>query len=250
MLTKLSAFQSTLQARAQRQDQERELWERWKKTGDQMALQELFRSLQPLIQKISWNYTGNLPPAFIEGEVKKQVMKALESYDPARGTQLNTHIQNRTQKVLREIYKYQNPLRLAEESHLKIPAFQNVYDNLQSQLAREPTQLELAREMNTSIAEIRRLKAGMRRDLGAVEGGLLWRPAEKDRQKEILDLVYYELNPQEQQVLEYLYGLNGKPELAAKDIAVRMSLTPARVSQIKTRISSVVDRYFGPGQMK
>ena len=92
--------------------------------------------------------------------------------------------------------------------------------------------------------------AGMKRDLGAVAGGTAWQPTDKARQREILDLVYYELNSQEQQVLEYLYGLNGKPELPAKEIAKKMHLTPARISQIKKKISKVVDRYFGPGQRK
>lgn len=245
MLTKTAQMYGKLMDRAQRKQQEVEIWRTWKQTQDPTKLTELYGSLAPVIRKITLNYQGNLPPAFIEGEVKKQALKAFETYDPAKGTALATHVTNQSQKVLREIYKFQNPTRLAEESHIKVPAFQNVHANLTEQYGRPPTHLELARAFNTSVAEARRLQTGMRRDLGAIEGGMKWTPTMERREDEILDLLYYNLTSQEQQVLEYVYGRNGKPKLAAKDIALRMGVTPARVSQIKSRIADEMNKHFG-----
>lgn len=258
---KIAAYQAgkppiadRLAGRTEKKEQERILWDRWKASGetDQQALAELFQSLAPLIRKISLNYQGNLPPAFIEGEVKKHVLNALKTYDPTRlgpsgqSIQMNTHIMTQTQKVLREIYRYQNPTRIAEESHLKVPTFQNITSNLQTQLGRPPTSLEIAREMNVGITEVERLRAGARRDLGAIEGGLKWKMNDDDRMKEILLLLQPELTDEQQQVLEYTFGLNGKPELKqAKQVAQRMGVTQARISQHKKKISEVLTRHFG-----
>lgn len=240
-------FETRLSSKAEKRDKERELWDTWKKSGetDQYALSQLFQSLAPLIRKISLNYTGNLPPAFIEGEVKKQTLAALKTWNPDKA-QMNTHIQTQCQKVLREVYRYQNPTRIAEESHLRVPAFQNIQANLQSQLGRPPTSLEIAREMGVGVSEIERLRAGARRDLGAIEGGDKWKMGEEEKTKEILALIQYELTPDEQQVLEYTFGLNDKPELKqAKQIAQRMGVTQARISQHKKRISEVLNRHYG-----
>jgi RNA polymerase sigma factor (sigma-70 family) len=237
-----------LDARAAQRDREMQLWRRWKDSGqtDQQALGDLFQSLAPLIRKVSLNYTGNLPPAAVEGWTKQQVLAALKTYDPNRGTQLNTHIMTQTQKVLREVYRYQNPTRIAEESHLRVPAFQNVQANLQSQLGRPPTSLEIAREMGVGVSEVERLRAGARRDLGAIEGGMTWKREGKEKEREILALICYELTPQEQQVLELTFGMNGKPEMKqAKQIAAKLGITQARVSQIKKRISEVLTYHYG-----
>ena len=51
-----------------RQDKEIELWRQYKK-GDQQALEELMRSLRPLIKKLTMELTGNLPPSSIKAKV-------------------------------------------------------------------------------------------------------------------------------------------------------------------------------------
>lgn len=213
-------------------------------TGNQQTLGLLFQSLAPIIRKITLNYSGNLPQMFIEGEVKKNVLIALQSWDPNKA-QMNTHIQNQCQKVLREIYKVQAPARLAEESHLKVPAFQHVQANLSEQFGRPPTPLEIAREMQIGVNEVRRLQTGARKNLGAIEGAGSFKMSEKDRQNEVLDLIQYELTTQEQQVLNFSFGLHGSPALSSKDIAARMGLTAPRISQIRSRIHEVLQHHFG-----
>lgn len=242
-LVKTAAVVNRILDKSKRRKKEHELWNQWK-GGDQQALGGLFQSLNPLIRRISLGYQGNLPPAFVEGEVKKHAFKAIQSWDPKK-SQMNTHIMNRTQKTLREIYKYQNPTRLAEASHRQVPSFNNLFENMKQQKGRDPTVYEMAREFGVSVGEARRLRLGMRRDLSQVEGGLLWAPEDKDREKEILDQVYYELNPQEAQVYEHTFGLNKKKALGTKQTAAAMKLTPARVSQVKKDVAHKMQKYFG-----
>lgn len=230
--------------RQQRKTKELELWRRWKTTGDQIALQELFDSLRPLIKKLSTELTGNLPPSSIEAKVKREVMHALETYQPEMSA-LNTHIVNTSRKVLRDIYKYQNVGRLPEATTIKVPSYVNLRANLTNTLGREPTYGEIADELKTSVREVMRMEAGTRKDLSHVEGMLFRGEDAAQREKDILEHVYYELTPEEQRVYEATFGLNGKREMTNREIASSLGISQAKVAQIKHRIAGIVERYYG-----
>jgi DNA-directed RNA polymerase specialized sigma subunit len=122
--------------------------------------------------------------------------------------------------------------------------YQNVRENLAQQLGRPPTHTEIAQEMHLGVGEVRRLESGSRRDLAAVESSLWVRP-EAEKQSEVLDHVMYELTSQEQQVLEYVFGRNGKKTLPANEIAQKLGVTPARVSQMKKKIADIIEHHYG-----
>ena len=92
-----------------KQAEEMKLWRRWQ-SGDTDAIGPLMRSYEPVVQQqVNKLKNAPLPPIFIETEVKKQLLGAFETYDPNRGTQLNTWVHSRLPKVLRNtIYSYSN----------------------------------------------------------------------------------------------------------------------------------------------
>lgn len=231
-------------ANQQRKAKEVELWQRWK-NGDQTALQELFDSLRPLIKKLAAEMTGNLPPSSIEGKVKKQVLAAMETYQPGMSA-LSTHIVNYSRKVLRDVYKYQNVGRLPEATTIKVPGYVNMRANLTNALGREPTYGEIADELKTSVREVMRMESGTRKDLSHVEGMLMDTQSVAAKEKEILEHIYYELTPEEQRVYEMTFALNGhRHNLTNKDISAETGLPQAKVMQIKHKIASIVEKYYG-----
>lgn len=232
------SFAQKVQKRKARRDRETELWKSWR-GGNEASLGELYDSLTPIIKRQTMSFKGNLPEAYIDAMVKKHVLHALNTWDPAKA-QMNTHILNRMHKVKREVSQYQNPGRLAEASHWKVPAAQNVQANLTEELGRDPTREELAHALGTSTEEAHRLRAGTRRDLSAIEGQNRWVTPEADQQSALLRDFAQELPPLEQQVLYMVFGLEGHPELQAKDIASKLGLTPGRVSQIRRELADKV----------
>lgn len=232
-------------ARVERQTRELTLWQRYK-AGDPTALGELLVSLRPLIQGITLEFTGNLPQAFVEAEVKKQTIAALDTFNLAFNVKLSTHITNYCRKVLREVYRYQNAARLPEATTIKVPAFQTLKANLEADLGHAPTFGEMADTLKISVGEVMRLDRGIRRDLTLVEG--MHREtgqSEADREHEILEHIIYELTTQEQQVFEYTFGLNGRQKMNTARIAQVMSLPVAHVSKMKHHIAEVVERFYG-----
>lgn len=223
---------------------ELELWKKWKYGNDQQALEELMRSLRPIIKKISipWNKSG-LPPSVIEGEVKKNLLEALEAYDPSYNVQLNTFIISRSRKLNRMIYKHQNVGRISEQRITQIGTYNNVKQFLTDKYGREPSNHQLADELSWSTAEVERMELESRKDIiGSTQvhdPGFIY----SDRDNEILELLYYELTPEEQIIYDYLLGKHGKPMIKANEIAKRVGTNPAKISRIRNKIQQKYRQY-------
>lgn len=231
-----AAFKAKIDGRAERRGHERQLWERWK-GGDQAALGDLYHSLTPIVRRVSLNYRGNLPEAYVDAAVKRHMLKALHTWDPSK-SQMNTHIMHRMKKVYRDVSQYQNPGRLAEASHGSVTNYQNVHSNLQEELGRDPTHQEVAHVMGTTPVEASRLRSGTRRDLAAVEGQNMWKMPEEQHTHALLEDFQHELDPVDRTVLHMTFGMAGHEPTQAKDIAATLGLSPGRVSQIKGDIAT------------
>jgi DNA-directed RNA polymerase specialized sigma subunit len=66
-----------------------------------------------------------------------------------------------------------------------------------------------------------------------------------ERRRDVIDFIYYELDPQEKTVYEYLTGKYGKPKKTAGEIASIMGVSDATVSRIRKRIEKKVAGYLG-----
>lgn len=221
-----------------------ELWKKWKYRNDQMALEELMRSLRPIVKKISlpWMKSG-LPPAVIEGEVKKNILDALEEFDPSFGVQLSTFIISRSRKLNRLVYKHQNIGRISEQRITQIGTFNNVKQFLTDKFGKEPSAAQMADELSWSIPEVKRMELESRRDIVGssqlFDQGIIY----SDRDNEILELLYYELTSEEQTIYEYLLGKHGKPMLKANEIAQRLNTNPAKISRVRAKIAEKYRQY-------
>jgi DNA-directed RNA polymerase specialized sigma subunit len=242
-------FKAKVKARTDRTSRELDLWHRHK-SGDPEAIGQLFQSLSPLLRRVSLNFRGNLPASYVEASVKKHALHAINTYDPSKGSQLNTHIMNRMNKVKRDVSQYQNPGRLAESSHWRVTNFQHVQANMANELGRQPTDHELAGALSTpdkplDHREVARIRAGTRRDLAAVEGQNRWKPDEEYVQRTMLEDISYELDPLARGVLHMTFGMAGHNPAQARDIAGKLGLTPGRVSQIRREIARKVEQRYG-----
>ena len=99
--------------------EELELYNQWKKTGDKTYFQQLYRSMGGLINTAlsKSSYGSNLPQSAFKLEGAQQFYNALETFNPTKGAQLATHVYNTVQdKTKRLNYTYQNIARRPERS--------------------------------------------------------------------------------------------------------------------------------------
>jgi DNA-directed RNA polymerase specialized sigma subunit len=231
-----------------RKQLELDLWKKWKYNRDPLALEDLLRSLRPIVKRGASPFLrSGLPQSVLEAEVKRIIIEALDAYDPSAygDVQLSTFIISRIKKVNRLVYQHQNIGRISEQRITQVGTFNNVKSFLTDKHEREPTASELADELSWSIPEVERMERETRKDLISsvqqFEPGVII----SDRDQEILELIYYELTQEEKLVYEYLLGKNGKPMLKPTQIAQRAGLSPAKVSRLRSSIMEKFQRYSG-----
>lgn len=233
-----------------RKEREFQLWKQWNKDKDPQKLESLLHSFKPMIQSAvtKWSGAGIAPP-ILESKAQVQAVHAFNNYDPNQRAALSTHVYNNLQKLSRIVYENQNVARIPEHRITKIGTFNNVYDYLESKFDREPTSAELSQELGWSLKDVNKMQAALRKDLVASSDLLADYGTtsfqNEERQRDFVDFIYYELDPQEKLVYEYLTGKYGKPKLSAGDIATRMNVSDATVSRIRKRIENKVREYMG-----
>ncbi len=203
---------------------ELELWQ-LSKQGDVQARNMLLKSLDPLFKKNIDRYKNSgLPREYLETEARFLAAKAFESYDPSKA-QLNTHVTNHLKHLQRSVIDFQNVAKIPENRAIAISKFKNIKSHLEDKLNREPNTIELADELNWSVAEVERMESEQRRDLTMISGEDIFYENsfdDRDMTLESIWYVYYDSDNLDKKILEYLFGLMGNPKLTVPEIAIKL----------------------------
>ena len=227
-------------------EQEIELWKRWKQTKGQYEFNQLLVSFDPLINKAVNTYSrgSNLSPAIYKAEAIKWFIKGKETYDPSKGAALSTHLSNYLKKLYRFNLTHQNVGRIQSEKRAgMITTFNNARSYLEDQLGREPNTNEIADELGVSPMEVSRLQKDLRKDLAMDEtfDSIGTSMASNPKWDALMSIYHFECTPEEKLVMEYIFGLGGKPRIdSVQEIGMKANIPPNRVSQIKKRLHKKV----------
>lgn len=231
-------------------EDELNLWHDYKFKGNKESAKALYESSQPLIKSyLNPYYYSGVPVEAIDSYSRELFVGALDTFDPNRA-QLNTHIQNSLRnRMSRYVLKYQNTSRMTEKKKSNINVFKSVSDDLTVELGRPPSVSELADELSWPEKQVQDMQKNLRRDLSASElelsGGNITKSFNDARTAESFRLLYYDSSGQEQVVLEHTWGWNNKPKLTSKDIARRLNVSEAKVSQLRTRLAKKFEKIHG-----
>lgn len=131
-------------------ERDNELYSRWKEKGDKRALRDLVNSLKPIILKEVNALSGSLPQSTLKGEAVSWTIRAINTYDPSKGTKLSTHTYNWVQKTKRLNYQHQNFADMGEDKQRQYGQYNTMRTQLEDELGRQPTHKELAKRLNWS----------------------------------------------------------------------------------------------------
>lgn len=215
------------------------MFNRWKVSQSKEHFQDIYNSMRPLIHDAAKKaaYGSNLPESAHRIYAAQAFMDALKTFNPASGAALGTHIYGSVQnKVKRLNYEYQNLGKMSEQRSVVVGRFQNEFESLKANLGREPSSAELADHMMLPMKQVVMMQKELRKDLAMEAGTEEVAHAEGSKEEEFLSYIYYELNPEEKVVYEYITGHFGKPKLAKKSnkidyasIAQRMGVSESKV---------------------
>jgi len=223
------------------------------KRGDKKAREHMIRANLRLVVKIARQYEGlGLPLLDLINEGNIGLMKAVERFDPAKGGKLSTYSSWWIKQSIRRGLANQGktirlPVHVADKIyHLRLAELR-----LQELLGREPTEEELAQELNTTPRRIAALRtaairpASLDAPLGDADSSRLGEvvpdetaanPAESLERRtttaKVLELVD-RLPDREASILRYRFGLDGGSEKTLEEVGKKFGVTRERIRQLQ-----------------
>lgn len=196
-------------------EQDAELYNAWKVSGDKQALGKLVNNLHPLIYTEVQRAAGTLPTSALSAEAKKWAIRAIQTYDSSKNVALSTHVMNYLPKIRRLNYKFQNAARLPENLQLQYHTWNQAVTHLQEKHDRDPTDDELSEQLGWKKKAVMKYKNSLFSDL--VESGNE-KPTQVttfNKNKVLYDYIMQQLTREEKIIFENIDTLSST-ELANK----------------------------------
>ena len=179
-------------------------------------------------------------------------MKAVERFDPSKGGKLSTYgswwIK---QSIKRALANQSKTIRLPVHMVDRVMQMRRTSAELSERLGRDPTDEELASEMNLPISRVAHLKsvskkpASLDSPLGEDENSTLGEvvaddnainPFEQLQSKSLIgdvNIVLAMLDPREADIIRLRFGLEGRDPLTLEQVGAKIGVTRERVRQLQ-----------------
>lgn len=223
------------------------------KKGDKKAREHMIKANLRLVVKIARDYEGiGLPLLDLISEGNIGLMKAVERFDPAKGGKLSTYgswwIK---QSIKRALANQSKTIRLPVHLVDKISKMRRTALKLQEEFGREPTDEELAEELQTTASRVAAMRMASIRPTSLdapigdddsnsyseiVQDENAEDPYEQLEDKTVtgmLEDMVTKLDPREATILRFRFGLDGGTEKTLEEVGEKFNVTRERVRQIQ-----------------
>jgi len=223
--------------------------------GDEEARDKLIRSNLRLVVKIAHDFKGlGLPLLDLISEGNIGLMRAVEKFDPSKGAKLSSYAAWWIKQSMRRALANQaRTIRIPVQSASKISKIQAARAKLREKLGRDPTDKEIAEEVNLTVRTVSGLRMGKTTTISlhdpiqhGEEGEFhdiipderTVGPDELVRDQEILRhmmALIDKLDEREKKILKLRFGLNGERPRTLEEVSQRIGRTRERVRQIQNQ---------------
>ena len=223
------------------------------KKGDRRAREQMIKANLRLVVKIARDYDGlGLPLLDLINEGNIGLMKGVERFDPKKGAKLSTYAAWWIkQSIKRALANQSKTIRLPVHVVDKLFHLRRAATKLEEVLGREPSDEELAAELNFTVARVKQLRRA------AVRPTSLDAPIGDDDTNHVADVVKDEnadtpyeqleektnnalvhemirtLDAREQAILRQRFGLDGDDRKTLEEIGEQFGVTRERIRQIE-----------------
>lgn len=216
-------------------------------TPDNMG--KLLKELDPVITSEITRFPGGGP--VLKTKAKTLAIEAIKKYDPAQGTQLKSWVVTQLQPLSR-YRQSMAPLKVPEAAARKAAEVDRIRTELTDKLGHQPSDIELADEIGISVKRINQLRdmshavvtesSTMAPDPTTDETPPAPSISAPDDMSYATDEVYKGLDARSRFILDATTGRGGKPILPKLQIAARLGVTPAFISQQSAMIAARIQR--------
>lgn len=222
-------------------------YQTWQADQTPMGNAAFLKTIDPIVQKGIQMYGGESPLAASRGRL--MALDAVRKYDPKR-SRLQSHLLNQMQGLRRVSQQQSQVVRVPERILLESQQLRRHTQELSDELGREPSDAELTDKMGVSplrLTKIRSFQPGMSsgqaESADPASGGPAGRlPGRRDAEDLWAEVIYQDLNPMDQIILERTLGMRGHKKMSNQDLAKHLGRSPGAVTQRKAKIQALLDQ--------
>lgn len=230
----------------------------WQKDPGPHTTGPVLLAATPIIESALRSYTAGQSSPTLVSRAKEIVIDSLPNYDASKGS-FKTYMLSHLQGLRRYQQEESSPLRIPDRVRLAAHHVHTATQELRDRLGRDPSDAELSAHTGLPlprIAQTRQIKQisaeSMMSQISNSDGEQsTMMPAVRTTQvpKETtwFRFVYRDLEPRDQLIMEHVFGLHGKEVLSKRQIAAKLGITPAAVTQRAARIDEALKLNGEPG---
>lgn len=223
----------------------------WKSDPTPARMTTLLKTVEPAIASGIRSFGGSDHP-LIRSRARRIAIGAIQSYDPTQAG-LKTHLLNNLKGLQRHAARQTLVLNVPERVAIDKKNLDAAEAEMKDELGRDPSSHELAQRTGLSLkrmGHIRGFRGAMvqgQAERGFAEEGGVSDPAVEgpDPTLRRLHFLYPDLDPIDQVIVDHAFGLHGRPQLKAGEIARRVNRSPGLISQRSARIQTMLDELEG-----
>jgi len=221
-----------------------DLYEKWQRQPTPENMQVMLDALDPVITSEIQRFSG--PQDLLKHKARVLTVKAVKNYKPESGANIKSWVVTQMQPLSR----YSNQLKPVYTPEVAVQHAAEV-NRLREQFIldeqRNPTDDELADVSGLSVKRIQSLASKTpvimpesNYDTGSDETVTTPAVSTPSQLSTVEDVVYESLNDRDKAIHDFKVGRHGKPQLANQDIAKRLGISPAAVSQRSQQIAAQI----------
>lgn len=176
-------------------------------------------------------------------------LDALKTYNPSYGTDPSTHVFHNLKRLNRYANRRANIIPISEQAsqeyrflNAKMQEFIDTFD-------REPSDLELADITGYSLKKVNKILDGNKvtSDSSTINPDSHTSSVSTSdlTDQDFFEYVYRSVGPIDQKIMEWSTGAHGKPPLSNIEIAKKLKVTPAAISQRRSKILAMISEARG-----
>lgn len=222
-----------------------EAYETWRKDPSPANNALVLKTIQPSIDRAVQHHIGQSNP-LIASRARRLALDSLRTYEPGK-SRLQTHLFNQMQGLKRIHRQQGQSIQVPERVVLDKQHLYRLEQELGATLGREPSDAELADHSGLSLKRLAYIRT-YRQPLaeGTIEnpetGGIMGDVHSLHPASAWPEIVYGDLAPLDQKIMEYGLGMRGRERLPNAEIARRLRRSPGFISQRKLVIQKLLDR--------
>lgn len=225
----------------------KDLVQRWQKNGTPEDTSAVLKRLKPTIDSAITSYAGGDTTLGIKAA--KLTLQALKNYDPTFGADPTTYVFHNLKRLNRLSGQRGNIIPKSEYSAMEQNIIKRHINEFQEEHGREPSIAELADKTGLSKKKIDKLlnMRGVVNDTStlAEETGSSVYGAKGISDEDYFEYVYASVSPLDQKIMEWASGYHKKPILSNNEIAAKLGVSAAAISQRKARIQQLLSDVRG-----